>query len=179
MSQKINGKIKKYKKNPNKAELNQLINLFNPLINKYSNKTNLNFREDFKQELKLELFILITKIANENIEFKEDKYLLNYIKKTMFNKYLFLLKKYKNFESEIMSNEQNISNIPYEKDFNVNLSFDEIIKILNEKEKMIIINHYKYDIKISKIAEKTNLSRQNINQIKLRALDKLKNKLEY
>lgn len=164
--------LEKYKKNKKEVYLNKIINIFSPIVKKYSNKTSHNHREDFKQELNTEIFIVIKNIIENNKHFLEDKYLVNYIIKSIKRKYLHLLNEYTNIEIT--------KNIEFIGDYYLNsdLYFYDLIKNLNHREQYILILHFKKCLKISDIANKLNYSRQHINAIKIEALSKLKNNIK-
>lgn len=144
---------------------------FKPLINKYSRNINKNFSEDLKQDLNLEVLKVITKIVNKNIEFKTYNHFISYILKSLKYKYI-------QFSKECSY--QN-TKIPYDfinsysdKSISDNLLFFDIIKSLSKYEQQILIYLYIYNLKVTEIAKIYHVSKQNINQIKLRSLKKLK-----
>ncbi|AVQ47648.1 hypothetical protein C7M60_18620 [Clostridium botulinum] len=77
----------------NKSSVEYLINKFEPLINKYSYR--LIESEDGKSELILKLMRLVDKIPLDKKCFKEDKYIVSYIKISLKREYIYLYEKQK------------------------------------------------------------------------------------
>ncbi|AQM58627.1 sigma-70 family RNA polymerase sigma factor [Clostridium baratii] len=118
--------------------------------------------------------ILKIKISN----FDDDKYIINYIKKAFINRALDEIKSNKK-EKEIVSYnsdllEISINNSRNSLNIESSLEFYDLIKILNNREKIVIERYFKYQESISKIAKDMGLSRQFVNKIKNNALIKLK-----
>ncbi len=78
----------------NKSSMEYLINKFEPLINKYSYR--LMEPEDGKSELILKLIRLVKKVPLDKQCFKEDKYIISYIKISLKRQYIYLYQKQKN-----------------------------------------------------------------------------------
>lgn len=162
--------IKNYKQG-NKESIIEVIELFNPLLNKLERQSN---HYDIKSELTLFIIELMDKLPFENKKFCHDKYIVSYISKSIKNKYIYLNKKacdQLNKENEI--NLEILKNDRVENNLDIIL-FRDLIKSLTHKEQEIII--YKYGLNYSdiEIAELFNISRQSVNKTKTRALNKLK-----
>lgn len=152
----------------------KFLNDFKPLINKYCRNINKNFSEDLKQDLNLEVLKVITKIVNKNIKFKTYNHFISYILKSLKYSYIQFLKKCSYQNTEIPDN---FINSYSDESISDNLLFFDIIKSLSEYEQQILIYLYIYNLKATEIAKIYNVSKQNINQIKLRSLKKLKDTL--
>lgn len=163
-------RIKGYR-NENKEELNYLLDKFDLLINKYAKKLNY---EDAKQDMILEFIKIIQKIPIENNEFKYNKYVIGYITTALKNNYILLSKKRSKYqEFEIFSNL--IIELSGENDKNISKCIvDDYLRYLSNKESNIIIELVIKGKTASQLAEEYNISRQAINQTKIRALDKLR-----
>lgn len=157
-----------------KAKLNDpkcleyLINKFQPLLIKYANKFS-DF-EDSKSELTLHLIGTIYKLPLDSTNFKQDKYIISYINKSIINHYYLLKKKSVDPIIDYCVNSQ-LSLTYTDKS---NLIFYDLINNLNVKEKLILEKKYIYNYTNSEIAKYLNVSRQNIQACLTRAILKLK-----
>ena len=99
MGNTIYKNIKEYKKG-NKEIFREIINVFNPLINKLSKSVN---GEDTRQDLLVHLLEIINKLPEEN-KFEDDRIIFAYISKALKYEYIKLSKKndkIKNSEVEL------------------------------------------------------------------------------
>ncbi|MBU5593383.1 sigma-70 family RNA polymerase sigma factor [Clostridium sp. MSJ-4] len=153
----------------NKEDILFVLNMFEPLLNKYS---RLLEYDDAKQELTLTLIKTLQKIPIHKKNFKEDKYIISYIKKSIINRYVSLSKKLTKkytYEAEFDSN------LMYFNDDDENIiELYDLLKDLTRVEKNIIVLKYLHNMSDVEIAELHNISRQAVNQTKNRALNKLK-----
>lgn len=161
--------LEKYRKINDDLYFEKFLESFSPLIDKYSNKIEFNFKKDFKQELTLELYIVLKKIIKNNIIFSNDKCLVRYISLSIKRRYYYL---FNNYKKDMLSIE-NIDFIQSHYLDNNNILFYDILKNLNLLEQTVLIFYFKDNLSINDIANKLNYSRQYINKIKLRALNKL------
>lgn len=112
-------------------------------------------------------------------EFNDEKYILNYIKKAFINRALDEIKINKrdknliNFNSELL--EINSNNLRNSLSIDSSLEFYDLLKILNNREKVVIERYFRYQESIADIAKDIGLSRQFVNKIKNNALIKLRN----
>lgn len=150
-----------------KSSMEYLINKFEPLINKYSYR--LIETEDAKSELTLKLIRLFNKIPLDRKCFKEDKYIVSYIKISLKREYIYLYE-----EQKELSLKQNYlyENNEYFFDKS-NIIFYDLIKDLNNKEKYIFIKKYIYNFNSSEIARSLEVSRQNVYITEKRAINKI------
>ncbi|WP_195952764.1 helix-turn-helix domain-containing protein [Clostridium saudiense] len=88
MGNTIYKNIKEYKKG-NKEIFREIINVFNPLINKLSKSVN---GEDTRQDLLVHLLEIINKLPEEN-KFEDDRIIFAYISKALKYEYIKLSKK--------------------------------------------------------------------------------------
>lgn len=157
-------------KNNDSKSIEYILQRFNPLILKYSNK--LRNSEDSKSELTLHLLKTIHKIPLEQPNFKDDKFIIAYIKTSIKNHFCLLYSNQKKYDSIVDSC---VHNQQIEQDnINSNLIFYDLIKVLNPKEKIILEKKFLYNYTNTEIANSLNLSRQNIQICIKRALIKLK-----
>ncbi len=152
----------------NEEKFLDLIDKFDPLLSKLQRNSQY---EDMKNDLILFLLNLINKISLEN--FKEDKYIISYISKSLTNQYIYINKKYQlEFNLKLYLNEDIINNESY-KDFD-NIIFKDRVKVLTEKEREVILKIYFYGFTEAQIGREKNISRQAIHKTHVRALNKLK-----
>lgn len=169
MSKKIIGKVKKYR-NGDSDSLIEIIDLFNPILIKYSILLD---GEDTKQDLIIHLIKVLNtaKFYDENL--CEDKLIFSYILKSIKHEYIRLSKN----KNKISSNEMELNldiEIAYD-GFENEFELLDMFKILSEKEAYIIKLIYIYYLSVSEVAEYMKISRQAVNQAKNRAIKKIKN----
>ena len=167
MGNTIYKNIKEYK-NGNKEIFREIINVFNPLINKLSKSVN---GEDTRQDLLVHLLEIINKLPEEN-RFEDDKIIFSYISKALKYEYIKLYKKndkIKNSEVELNLEIE----IGYE-EFDSEVEVLNLFEVLTEKEEYIMKLIYINYLSISEVADYMGISRQAINQAKNRAISKLK-----
>lgn len=168
MSKKIIGKVKKYR-NGDSDSLMEIIDLFNPILIKYSILLD---GEDTKQDLIIHLIKVLNtaKFYDENL--CEDKLIFSYILKSIRHEYIRLSKN----KSKILINEMELNldiEVAYD-GFENEFELMDMFKILSEKEVYIIKLIYIYYLSVSEVADYMNISRQAVNQAKNRALKKIK-----
>ncbi|NKF05384.1 sigma-70 family RNA polymerase sigma factor [Clostridium gasigenes] len=160
--------IKKYKDGNDKA-LEEIIKIFNAIINKYSRILE---GEDTKQDLSLYLIKIINNITIENKDFYKDKIIFAYIAKSIRNEYIKLSQKYdkrKINETELILDTEIVDD-----EFGSEIEMLDIFKILTKKEAYIMRLIYVNYLSISEVADFMKVTRQSINQTKNRALKKLR-----
>lgn len=159
-------------KNNNPNVFVDIIEAFDPLLNKYQRN---GCYEDIKNDLIEFMFLLLLKLPIEKDIFKEDKYIVSYIHKSLNNRYIYLNKKNK----DRINREIKIDNNYIEAGYNDNWStilFEDMIDILTELEKDIINKIYNLGYYEAEIARYYNVSRQAINKTHKRALSKIQKK---
>ncbi len=147
----------------------EIIDIFNPIINKYS---RLLCREDTKQDLIVFLIELINKIRIDNSNFSEDKVILGYISKSIKHEYIRLSKQYNKYS--IKKIELNLDLQLQVEDNNSLIEVLDLINVLTDKQKKVIKFIFIDCNNINEVATYMNISRQAVNQIKNRALNKLR-----
>ena len=83
---KIYDLLSNYDENKEEVTLS-VLEKFEPLLNKYSRKT---YYSDMKNDLVLFFLELIPKIPIHKDNFKQDKYIISYINKSIRNQYILL-----------------------------------------------------------------------------------------
>lgn len=161
--------IELYKKGE-KESIVDIIDIFNPLLNKFKRDS---YYEDIENELILFLITLLNKISDDKKTFLEDKYAFSYIHKSLKNKYIDL-----NTNGYLLYNKETNNDLifnykGYEDSFN-NIIFHDMIKDLSISEKNIINKRYVYNLSEADIARELNISRQAVHKTHKRALTKLK-----
>lgn len=149
----------------------RLLENFEPLLNKYSKNT---YYSDMKSDLTLFFIELIPKIPIHKDNFKQDKYIISYIHKSLRHQYVLLNKKYNNN----LNNEQPLESKNYMLSV-FNQSYDDIelksiMERLTLKEKQVIIYKYRYNLSFADIAKITNKSRQCVYKTHKIAINKLR-----
>ena len=161
-------KIKMYQKNYDKNILEELILKFTPLLKKYASKISF---EDSMQDLIVAFIEILRRIPLDKT--REDKYTLAYISRSIKNEYIKLLSK--SFKNNIFYYDEDlIQNRIKSYDITEKIELLELFKVLSDREKYILYLIYFKDISIVNIAIELNTSRQYINQVKLKALKKLR-----
>lgn len=156
-------------RNGSDTSLEEIINVFNPLINKYSRLLD---GEDTKQDLILYLITIINKISIEKNKFSEDKAIFVYIAKAIRHEYIKLSQK--TDRKRLKETELNLDfEIGYE-NFESEMELLDLFNILTEKESYIMKLIYIHYLSVSEVADFMEVSRQSINQTKNRALKKLR-----
>ncbi len=158
-----------------------LIEKFRPLIHKYSRKLSY---EDAENDLICFFVEIIKKFPLYKFKEENEGGLVSYIIISLKNKYVFLLKELRKSNLII-----NFSNLSEEQLYAIECStaicdsfsdlfFIMLKDILSENEHNIIKLVYQYGYTSAEIAKKDNISRQAVNQIKIKAINKIKKSLE-
>ena len=164
-------------KNGDEKNMITLIEEFNPLVRKYARKLNY---EDAECDLNCFFIELIRKFPISKFEPCNEGGIITYLSRSLKNQYILLMKnliKHKNVSvfSE-MSEEQiymiECKNASYDT-YNV-MDFETLKSLLNEKEFKVILLIYMNGYTSAEIARKENITRQAVNQIKIKAIKKLK-----
>lgn len=151
-----------------------IIEKFEPLLGKFQRNGSY---EDIKSDLILFMFKLLDNIPLDKEVFKEDKYLVSYIYKSLQNQYIYLNKKNCKIVNKEMVIDEIKLNHSYYDCFN-HIIFNDMIKNLTDSEKDILTKKYIFNYSESDIARIHNKTRQAIHQSHRRALKKLRAILE-
>lgn len=154
-----------------------LIEQFKPLITKYAKLLN---TEDAFEEMRLVFIELIMELKLDKLRSRSDGVIVAYITKTIRTRYIA-----KNRRRELESNTVYWDDLdesrrrklePSNPLFSAEEDFIKAIPpgVLNEKEMDIITMIYLYGYSAAEVARERNITRQAVNQIKLRALKRLK-----
>ena len=150
-----------------------ILERFEPKLNKLQRNS---IYEDMKSDLILFMFKLLNKIPLEKEVFREDKYIISYINKSLQYQYIYLNKiNYKVKSNEMILEETDINN----RDDNCfsNIIFEDLIKNLTEREKDMIFKRYKLNYSEAEIGRMKGISRQAVHKTHVRALSKMTNLL--
>lgn len=159
------------------AKMN-LINAFMPVLTKYSSRLH---SEDAKQDFILFFIELIPKIPDNILSENAEGKIVNYITNSLKNYYYYLVKrkiKEKNdvLFSELSEEQRYTLNNKLSTNDNSELLIQDMLKsILNRNEYEVIYLYYFEQYTILEIARKKQISRQAVNQTRIRALKKLYN----
>ena len=168
-------------KSGNKDAMAEIIDKFNPILKKYSRKLGY---EDAYNELVLFFIELIYKIPEKLIASQNDGKLVKYISISVKNHYYYLLKKDIFSISEIAISEMSDEQKHYLESFlsvtnetNVNDILYILKDFLTPNELHVIILIYYLGYTSAEIARKEKTTRQAVNQLKQRAIHKIKKNL--
>ena len=165
---------------PDAAEA--LLLKFDPVLKKYSRKL---LQEDAYQDLTLALLEMIHTLAPERLRCKEDGALVNYITRAVRNSYLRLLNQSFHqpkisFSLDDTEESQPAEDIPVQQDTCEARDFMDLLQLcptLTPKESIVLTLVYYWGYSSTEIAKHFSTSKQNINQIKRRALAKLRKEI--
>lgn len=168
MEKNIFIKIMKYK-NGDKKSLLEIIEIFNPLINKYSRLLD---KDDTRQDLIIHLIKVINNIPIHNKNLLKNNGTFRYIARAIRNEYIKLSQKRDKIKLNEMELDLDIE-IGYEECESELLILD-MFKVLSKKESYIMKLLYVYYLSVSEVADYMKISRQAVNQSKNRALKKIR-----
>lgn len=157
----------------NKDAILEIITRFNCLIKCISRKLKYDGSET---DLVIFLIEIINKIPiHKDKRFLNDGCIVKYINNSMKNKFIYLSKqncKIKNVElnTDILSNETKT-------DIEEKIIFSEVLDKLPDIQKKVIIYLYINDYTVSDAASLLHITRQAVNQAKLRAFKVIKNSI--
>lgn len=152
----------------------QLITRFQPLLKKYARILNY---EDSYNDLVLLFIETIHVIKISTIKNKSEGAIVNYIARSVYHSYCKLVEqaialRTSPYSLDELSRQQVYSSDAYHSPESEALEFPK--NLLTPYEEQILRLIYERDVPISKIAQKNHISRQAINQVKLRAECKLR-----
>ncbi len=157
----------------------EILNLFSPLIKKYTRL--LNYDEDCRSELILKIITLVkNEIEPDKMQLLNDGAIISYISNAMYHHYIWLSRGISKIrDNETTCEGETLINVLDNSHFNPDemedgLLMETLRSILTEREliciKLIVLEGYtaKY------VADKLGVTKQAVNQCKNRALKKLK-----
>ncbi len=158
--------------------LEQLVIKFMPLLKKYA---TLLETEDALQELQVNFIVLLLKMKPECLRGKEDKYIVSYLKKSVYNDYICLSKSNRKYRRthwfECDMKQEVIACVDKQtavyNQYN-GLLQDELKRLLTGVEYEVICLHYIFNYHIGEIATMKKVSKQTENKTKNRALAKIR-----
>lgn len=174
--------ICKAQKGDEKSTL-ELITLFNRLMTRYA---YLLEYEDAINDLTLDFIALLKQINTTIFEGKSDGVVVNYIAQSIRHSYIRLSKQ----QAKVNSNETLFENLSEGQRYYVEnantctnnelLGITELLsgKNLTDSERNVLIWEFCFGMTSAEIARAKSVSRQSINQIKKRAIQKLRKELE-
>lgn len=152
----------------------ELIHRFQPLLKKYASLLQI---EDAYEELQYAFIVLIKKTDWNKLFNSNDGAYVNYFNKSIYRQYLALQKKTsvyeKNFSSYSENGEVYINSLISVEDQYNTLIIQELKSILTYKEFQVIYWTCLKGFSAALVAKRYGQSRQNINQIRKRAIKKL------
>lgn len=159
--------------------MQDLIDQFTPLLKHYS---RILYVEDSFNELVLSFIEIVHAIPLESLKDNHDGVIVKYIVTSLKNAYISLIRKNAKeilhvVSWEEMTESQRIKALSPIDDID-KVRFGDLLSLcptLTIKEKEILTLVYLYGYSSVEIANKLSSSKQNINQIKRRALQKMKN----
>jgi RNA polymerase sigma factor (sigma-70 family) len=162
--------------------IEHLVDKFSPLIKKYGRKL---LQEDGYNEMVLAFLELINKIEPDKLHRTSDDALVTYIAQSMRNSYLYLQGKFfkrpqESFSLDDATEQQKLDFSVY-LDVQEEQAFLDLLRLcpsLTENERFVLKMVYYQGYSCADIARKMSTSKQNINQIKQRALKKMKKGLK-
>lgn len=162
-------------------ELEALIHRFRPLICKCGRQLHI---EDGEQEMVVAFIELIKRFCPARLKNHDDGKVAQYIIESMRYSCFKIYKRYHNHAATIISLEEITpkEEAIYLTDSNQNnnMQLDQTFRLdlLTEKERAVIFLMFERNISAAAIARHWNCSRQSVNQIKLKAIKKLKSTIQ-
>ena len=165
--------------NGNEKAMLEIIEVFSPIINKYTRL--LKYDEDCMSELFLKLITLIkNEIDIKRMKNKNDGAIINYINSSIKHYYISISKAAcKLRENELLpeqdfwlyTSENNETDFSYIENY---IIIDTIKSVLTEREFYCVHSIILNGLTAEEVAKTLNISKQAVNQCKKRALQKLK-----
>ncbi|MBQ3510613.1 MAG: sigma-70 family RNA polymerase sigma factor [Peptococcaceae bacterium] len=147
----------------------ELLQRFQPLLNKYARK--FHDSEEYYAELQLHLISLITSLATSGTKWNDGQ-IVAYIAKSIYTKYIKLSKQSVLHEKNSIEFNPEIMDHPIEATHEIFLK--ELFQPLNRSQREILYLHYVEGFSVQEIAKFRKTSRQSVNKIKNQALKILK-----
>jgi len=155
----------------------KFIEKFNPILKKYAYSL---YYEDAYDDLLVDFTELLFNISIEKIQNKDDGCMISYLTTSIHNSYikkLIKIKQMRNFTiySDLTEKElYYIDSLTSTNDTYINTDFDLLKKILTNPEFIIIKMIFYEGYSVTETANANGITRQAVNQMKNRALKKLK-----
>lgn len=155
----------------------KIIEKFNPILKKYAYSL---YYEDAYDDLLVDFTELLFNISVEKIQNKDDGCIISYLTRSIHNSYikkLIKIKQMRNFTiySDLTEKElYYIDSLTSTNDTYINTDFDLLKKFLTNPEFIIIKMIFYEGYSVAETANANGITRQAVNQMKNRALKKLK-----
>lgn len=170
--------VRAYQAGNNEIAL-ELLETFAPLLKKYA---RLLHTEDALEELQYHLLDALKTMNLSQLSAHSDGVMVSYVRNIVHNRYIFLSKSYRKINGTVSLEDLN----PYDafqymmhssstNDYSL-LFFSDVREILSDREYQVILLLFQYGYTVAEAAKLMGKSRQAVNQIKNRALKKLKQK---
>lgn len=151
-----------------------IIEIFKPYYKKLLQKSGYCAEES---DFIVHIIHIINQLNSKKLQnFESNGQIFNYLKNGITNKYIQLLKQYFTVRTnEILFGEDVFIQLPNQEDkLYEDIYLEEILNHLTRLQKKIIIEKIMYGKADIEIADELHISRQSVNRIKNRALNKLK-----
>jgi len=164
----------------NSDSILRLINKFLPLLKKYSRKLSY---EDAYDDLLVDFIEIICDMKIEKMRNTEEGSIVTYICTSIHSSYikrlkqLLMQKKVVPFAGLSESELYYVTGLISTEDFHNDFYFDLLKEYITPSEYTVIKMLYYYGYSISDIANYLKISRQAVNQMKIRSLEKLKKEM--
>ena len=167
----------------NQSDMLFLIEKFTPLLRRYARKMH---TEDAFSDLVLAFIELIQRFKIDAMKSTSDGEIVKYIAVSVRNEYYFRVRKglitteeFVSWDDYIEANlhQAGITNPIDEMEQETFMDFLSQFPALSEKEKLVLTAVYKHGYSSTELSKVLQTSKQNINQIKLRAQKKIKERL--
>lgn len=163
--------------NGDQSSMLSLLTQFRPLIRKYARSL---YTEDAESELILDFIEMIYKINIQTMKKTDEGSLVSFIRNSVYHAYCKRVQE----KIRLKDHASSIDELTDAQLYLASLSRDSgdsigeyVSKSLTEKERKILILIYERGLSAAEIARCLNTTRQNINQLKKRAVEKLRKEL--
>lgn len=144
---------------------------FYPTIKKLSKKINY---EEAETDLIISFLEFIKKINTEKFFYKNNKEIAKFINVFLKNKSVDFFRKYVLKQEEFVEINYDLLKDASNLDLNSNIFISELVQKLPLRQRQVIIKKFILEFSDIEIAEQLQISRQAVNSIKRRALNRLK-----
>lgn len=158
-----------------------LVDKFNPLLKKYASKLGY---EDAYNDLILDFIELIKNFNISKLRDKSDGNIIAYLHVSIQHNYIKRLRNLIQLRciipfSELSEGQANcVQKITQTKDSHIGLQISDLKNILSQHELLIVYMVYYLGYSSQEIANIKKVSRQSVNQTKIRAINKIKTKVQ-
>ena len=157
-----------------------IINMFEPLINKYTKL--MRYDEDFRSDLILHLILLLRNMDLDRMNCANDYAIIKYISTSLYHRYIYLSSRSAHngitdsYDDEALDTWLQ-PDCTFENTVNDILMNEAIEELLSEKEYACIKLTVIEGLTSTEAASRLGITRQTANESKLRALKKIRNSL--